>query len=361
MADATMLPPLYQGWVTDVLDGPLPTERRATCHACVMCKGPNGEVPAAAYTFDPRIKCCNYTPFLPNFLVGRILADEGLPVEVGRTALRERIARGVGVSPLGVGRTPGNEAMHKASVSAHGRAVSLKCPYYVDTDGSCGIWKHRNGVCTTWFCKHERGTVGREFWTAIRELLTAIEQALARWCLLELDFDVARVPTTHMRPGEPEAGTLDVNALDGQADPVAQAFLWGAWAGREEAFYERCAALVADLSWADIQRIAGPDVALFAKSARQVYATLSDDSVPGRLRLGQLSVLAMGADGAYVVTDSPFDPVGVPALLLTALHYFDGGPTEEAFLALSEERGLALDQTLLRAMLDYRVLMGVPG
>jgi hypothetical protein len=69
----------------------------------------------------------------------------------------------------------------------------------------------------------------------------------------------------------------------------------------------------------------------------------------------------MGADGAYVVTDSPFDPVGVPALLLTALHYFDGRPTEDAFRALSDERGLALDSTLLRAMLDYRVLMGVPG
>jgi hypothetical protein len=102
-------------------------------------------------------------------------------------------------------------------------------------------------------------------------------------------------------------------------------------------------------------------VALFAKSARQVYANLSDESVPGRLRLGQLSVLAMGADGAYVVTDSPFDPVGVPSLLLTALHYFDGRPTEAAFHALSEERGIALDESLLRAMLDYRVLIGVPG
>ena len=343
-----------------MLGGPLPSERRATCHSCVMCVGPSGEIPAAAYTFDPRVKCCSFTPLLPNFLVGRILSDDDPGIAIGRAALERRIREKVAVSPLHVGRAPDNEILHKNAVAAHGRGLALKCPYFVDADGSCGIWRHRNGVCATWFCKHERGAVGREFWSAVRELITAIEQALARWCLVELEVDASRLPTPQVRPGEPDAGPLDVMSLDGQADLQLYTYQWGAWAGREEEFYRLCAQKVSDLGWEGVRRVAGPDVALFARIARQAYDRLADETVPGRLRLGSMQVLAMGVDGAYVLTDSPFDPVGVPSLLLTALHYFDGRPTEEAFKALSDERGIALDPTLLRAMLDYRVLMGVP-
>jgi len=359
----TPLPPLYADWITGILLEAPPPEPRSTCATCAMCVSPQGEIPAATYPFDPAVKCCTYTPVLPNFLVGRALRDPDPDLEHGRRTLRERIARGAAVTPLGLGRPPSVDALHKASLNADGRARAMLCPHYVSESGTCGIWRHRNGVCATWFCKHERGTVGRQFWATVREWLTAVEYTLARWCLLELGVDVGRLPATLVRGGEPDVPVLDAAAMDGHPDPSYQQLLWGDWYGREEAFYLACAEKVDGLGWEDVQRIGGPDVALFARVVAQAWGRLHDEGIPARLQLGQMQVLAVGPDGAIVVTDSPFDPVGVPALLLTALHYFDGRPTEAAFRALAEERGLSLDDRLLRAMLDYRVLVGAgdPG
>lgn len=355
----TPLPSPYAEWIAQVLPEAPPPEPRATCSNCAMCVSATGEVPAAAYPFDPRVKCCTYTPILPNFRVGQVLADEDAAMEHGRRTVRERIARGVSVTPLGLGRSPKVEALHKASLNADGRALAMLCPHFVHEDGSCGIWKHRNGVCATWFCKHERGAVGRQFWTAVREWLTAVEGALARWCLLELDFEVGRLQASLVRGGESEPPPVDAATMDEVPNEAFQQLTWGDWYGREEEFYTRCAEKVAGLSWEDIQRISGPDVALFTRVVRRAWDGMQNEGVPARLQLGHMQVLAVGPEGAIVVTDTPFDPVGIPALLLTALHYFDGRPTEDAFRALAEERGLSLDDRLLRAMLDYRVLVGV--
>ena len=43
----------------------------------------------------------------------------------------------------------------------------------------------RNAVCSTWFCKHERGAVGQRFWHAVRDLLIAVEERVALRCLIE--------------------------------------------------------------------------------------------------------------------------------------------------------------------------------
>ncbi len=359
MSADSPLPPLYARWAAEHLPGPVAPEPRATCATCAMCKGPNGEVPAATYAFDPGVKCCSYCPALPNYLVGRVLADVDPAMARGRASVVDRIRNGVSVSPLGLMRLPTHETLHKASLNADGVSKKLLCPHFVSEDSTCGIWKHRNGVCATWFCKHERGALGRQFWTAVREWFTAIEYALARWCLLELDVEVGRLPAGLVRGGEPPIDVLDAAAMDGRPNEEVQRLLWGSWYGREEAFYIACAERVEALAFADVLRVCGPDVALLSKVVVQAWQRLQVDEVPDRLRLGAMHVLAIGADGAIAVTDSPFDPVGIPALLMSALHYFDGRPTEEALTALAEERGLSLDDRLMRAMLDYRVL--VPG
>ena len=58
------LPPLYAGWVADLLDGPLPHEGEATCEDCAMW--PSAGVPVSAgITFNRETKCCTYIPALP--------------------------------------------------------------------------------------------------------------------------------------------------------------------------------------------------------------------------------------------------------------------------------------------------------
>jgi len=347
--------------MADLLPGPVTPEPRATCSDCVMCPTADGTLPAAAYAFRPDIKCCSYTPELANFLVGGILADEDAATAAGRASVRERIVAGAAVTPLGLGPPPALSMLHRNSMNTHGVSEVLRCPHYVMEGGTCGIWRHRNALCTTWWCKHERGAVGREFWMALNELLTAVEQALARWCLLELDFAVGRLSADLLRSGVVEIGTLGPHDLAGRGDPSVLGMQWGEWAGREEEFYRACAAKVAPLAWRDVAEICGPDVGLFARVALDAWQATQAHEVPARLRLGSIHPLSIGEQGALVVTYSAFDPVAIPALLMTALHYFDGRPTKEAFRALAEERGLQLDDALLETLLDFRVFVGMPA
>jgi len=94
---ASALPPLYETWMARALPGPIPAETRAPCQQCAMCP-PNAGAAAAPSSpdyFNPQTKCCTYLPQLPNFLVGRILADETPEMERGRASVGQRIHKGV--------------------------------------------------------------------------------------------------------------------------------------------------------------------------------------------------------------------------------------------------------------------------
>jgi len=52
------LPPLYAGWIDDLLGGPLPHESEATCEDCAM--RPSGPAAAGALVFAAETKCCTY-------------------------------------------------------------------------------------------------------------------------------------------------------------------------------------------------------------------------------------------------------------------------------------------------------------
>ena len=97
------LPPLYAGWIDDLLDGPLPHESEATCEDCAMWPGA-GSSGAGALAFHPETKCCTYIPSLPNFLVGRIVEDDDPAMAPGRASVEARIDARLGVTPMGIDR-----------------------------------------------------------------------------------------------------------------------------------------------------------------------------------------------------------------------------------------------------------------
>jgi hypothetical protein len=65
----------------------------------------------------------------------------------------------------------------------YGRSERLLCPYWVGGEFSCGVWKDRNHVCRTWFCRLDHGAAGREAWKAVKRTLSAAEQLLAVFCV----------------------------------------------------------------------------------------------------------------------------------------------------------------------------------
>lgn len=177
----TVLTPRYDAWMAELLGELPPQESRATCGNCPMT--------LPGRPFSTSTKCCTFVPDVPNYLVGDILADVAAETSDGRRSMESRIAVGSGVTPLGVFKPQLYALVYDRTArgpsNAFGVGQQLLCPHYQSETGSCGIWTHRNSVCTTWFCRHERGNLGKPFWEAVKDLLTRVETGLAWWCVTE--------------------------------------------------------------------------------------------------------------------------------------------------------------------------------
>lgn len=353
-----MLPPLYDAWLTTLLDGPVPQEAAATCASCAMAP-PDGAVPpAGAEYFDPRLKCCTYVPQLPNFLVGRILRDPDPALAFGRASLLARLSPGRHVSPLGVDAPAAFAALYRdGRDAAFGRAPAFRCPHLVEATDTCGIWRHRQAVCATWFCKFDRGQRGQRFWLAVLDLLRLAERALAMHCVRALAPE-REVRARAIQQGRTAAG-LDAESLGGPVDAEAHASTWGRYAGREREYFEACAAVVDGMSWPDVLAAGGAELALAADAVRDAYRALGHAALPGRLRVAPIQVTPLGPADVRCVGYSGLDPLEVPRALADVLHVFDGRPVAES-LAAAAAAGVDLDRAVLRRLVDFGILEASP-
>jgi len=325
-----------------------------------MC-APDAAAPVSLDFFDPATKCCTYIPSLPNFLIGRILDDASPEAAPGRASIERRIDERVGVTPLGM-QTPRVQALiyEAGSLAAFGRARTLRCPHYrEDAGGACGIWRHRNAVCSTWFCKHVRGATGQRFWQVQEQLLATVERELARWCLVRLDVEpevIARLlPRGTDRRARSE--TLDAAATDRRVDEATFAASWGRWRGRERELYRAAAALVAELDWPEVLRLAGGSGAALARVTRDAHRALLAEDVPERLVAAPLRVIAAGRDHVRVAAYSDLDPLDLPRILFDVLPSFDGRPTADVLRAIRVDKRLNVQTALVRRLVDFGVLV----
>ena len=275
--------------------------------------------------------------------------------------MERRIDARIGVTPIGLLRPPVQALLYRHGMpSGFGRAVSLRCPHYrAEAGGACGIWRHRNGVCSTWFCKYGRGATGETFWHALEQLLAIIERDLTRWCLLEIGVDSAVLARLLPRGADRgvDGGGLDAEGLDGAVSAETYSALWGTWQGRERELFRRAAALVNELSWTDVSRIGGASVDAFARVVVDAHRRRGDDGLPARLAVGAFQTIAVGRERVRVMTYNPYDPLELPRLLVDVLPYFDGRPTAETLRRIRAERGINVQPDLVRRLVDFRVLI----
>jgi hypothetical protein len=355
------LTPMQTAWMSQILDGPIPAETRATCDDCTMCS----HVTPGAESFNPETKCCTFSPELANFLVGQVLADEDPAGAVGRASVQARIAAGIAVTPLGLLPPAVDRVLYRfGSARGFGQARAMRCQHYVEEGGLCGIWRHRNGICATWFCKHVRGEAAWIFWERVKDLLSAIEDDLARWCLLELGIGqaaLARLFPPSRERAAPQSFDLTLADIEHRSDPDRSRALWGTWAGRETEFFCECARLVDGIDVAKIVGRCGPDIRVRVELVRSTWQRLREPEPPARLRVGQLQVIRMDPGTCRVVTYSGFDPVEMPRTLFDVLHHFDGRPTAEAQRAIRDAGGPELTAGLVLKMADFGVLVADGG
>ena len=299
-----------------------------------------------------RVKCCTYAPTLPNFLVGEILADRSEEAAKGRRAVLAFIHRGYGVSPFGLLPSRATHARYDSIVKSDtfGFTDDVECPFYrSDSTATCGIWAHRNAVCATWFCKHERGYVGQLFWLRLRDVLSAAESAVQHRCVLDLAPDPVALS---LASTSTHAGT-QLNTLE---DPLERARVWGNWLGREEAFYEACAEQARQLSWPDVLALGGASLEFLVRLCVQAETELREPVIPSELRLAKLESVMFDKQTVRVCTYIDCDPVFLPAALFQALHSFDGGPVSAVLQELADA-GIQIDEDLLQQLVDFQILV----
>jgi Fe-S-cluster containining protein len=352
------LPSLYAAWVHELLQGEVPEEPLATCDNCAMADNGGGLPQVTSLFFHPSLKCCTYLPELANFLVGRVLSDHSPDSAAGRATIEARILKGIAVTPLGLQVDARSRALYSGSIGAgsFGRSHVLRCPHLLE-NGRCGIWRHRESVCTTWFCKYQRGALGFEFWQSLRELLKTIEQALALWCLLELDFPDACLQQLLQSSVQSHPHDISIHDLEQQVDPSHQKMIWGEWLGREEELYSCCAHLVDSLTWSDVLAIGGPQLRARTQLLIRSYNALLSSDIPDRLTVGALKLVQISSASVNVSSYSDFDTVKMNRALYEALPFFDGRPVEEARQQIREEKGISVSLAIVRKLIDRRILV----
>jgi hypothetical protein len=348
------LPPLYAAWIDDLLGAPIPTETNATCDSCAMVVPDNA---AGDTGYSPATKCCTFVPELWNFLVGGVLLDEHADAVRGRATVEGRIDRGVAVTPLGLGRPSTYKLLYDGSPQSFGQSRALLCPHYLPEEGGlCGVWRHRESTCTTFFCKFVRGAVGKDFWEHLHQLLRAAEESVAAWCLLELGVDHGVLARLFRPDRQRQAVRMTGQDMDGEPNAADLRIVWGKWRGREREFYRECARLVAPLTWADIVRIGGAELTVYARLTQVAHARLISDAIPEQPVTALVQITPRGPSRIRLATYSGMDALEVPAVVGAILPYFDGRPTAEALADIRRTEGVNVDPKLVRKLTDFGVL-----
>jgi hypothetical protein len=356
---ASSLPPLYAGWIDALLGAPIPAETNATCRDCAMLVPPPERASDDA-GYDPATKCCTYLPVLWNFLVGGVLLDDTAVSARGRASVEARLDAGVAATPLGLQAPPVSRLLYKMAPGAFGHSKAMRCPHYLDAEGGlCGVWRHRESTCATWFCKHARGATGKEFWSQLHQLLVTAEQAVSAWCLLELGLDEGALDRLYRpyRVQRPRAVTG--RDVDGEPDPADVRAAWGTWRGRERELYRECARLVATLEWADVAHMGGSEIDVYARLTRRAYDRLVSDDVPEHVETALVQITPRANNRARLATYSDTDALDVPATVAAILPYFDGRSTADVLEEIRSRDRLRIDPSLVRKLTDFGVLRAV--
>jgi Fe-S-cluster containining protein len=348
----SLLPGLYQPLLPEAFDTLAPAEPKATCSNCAMCPPKDAPPPTADVTyFRPDAKCCTYEPRLPSYLVGAILADERPDLAEGRRRVRAKIAARIGATPQWLAPSGKREVLMGAAWrNAFGRSQALLCPYYEREGGLCTIWRHREAVCSTFFCKYDAAADGEQFWRSVRSLVGYVERILS--------LHVTRALIPGYEP--PVERGLTIEELEDRApsDADYQA-LWGSSVGREEDLYLQAYERVRSLDRQGFKAIlADEEYAKRSAAMTAAHARLTSPALPLRLTL-RPDLAARPAEGGMLVTTySRYEPLLLTEALYEVVQAFGGeGTVAEVRERLLRDEGIDVPEELLHGLHQYRVLV----
>jgi Fe-S-cluster containining protein len=341
----------FGAWLPALFEHPLPDERRAACEHCSMCAPAGGdEVLEGRGLFNPAVKCCTYQPALASFAVGALFSDSRPELDEGRRRVRARIAEQHGVYPSGVQGPSAYWLRYRAKPDGFGRAEELRCPYY--DAGRCTVWQLRDAVCSTYFCKFDRGVEGKIFYDALRDYLVTLSDVLVVHAMLELGFAPASAAV-------PASTAVSPDEIEGQPlSEQAYAQRWQHYRGREEEYFRAAHELVSRLGPSEVETLGGARLSARLQQLESAYNELVAPRVPTQLtRNPSLRVINEPTGGYLLEGYSPMDLSRVGPQVYHALDAFDGRPTEDVLASLEAEGKPKPSAGLLRSLYHHRVLV----
>lgn len=350
------LPAFYRTRVSELMQREIPDETKATCDDCAMCDTERA-VPAVdgiSRLFRTDVKCCTYHPKLPNYLVGSLLTDGSAEMAEGQRRVRDKITQRIGLSPLWLRPSAKYRLLYDQARNAFGRSEALRCPYFATETGGCTIWRHREAVCSTYFCRYEKGKDGHLMWMQVKAYLALLEAQLTRYA-------VHVIMPSFIIEGRDGGDTSVLSAQDLDdlpLDTAAHARMWGEWAGREEEFYVRCFEVVSALDAAGVEKLLGLDgtLSLAVLGHRQQLAT--SEAIPEKLTWNTNAAVRWLPDGSVALGSySDLDALALDGEAYAMLIAFDGTKsTSEVRAQLRRDKQSDLSDSVLMALYRHRIL-----
>ncbi len=348
-------PPIYKSILSEIFDEPTIVEARATCDNCEMCD--KGTMPSSvnAVFFGKDLKCCTYHPSLPNYLVGSVLEDDDF--KEGQRRLRKAIESRIGITPYWIGPSNKWELLYNASSSsAFGRSPALRCPYFTE-DGRCSIWRHRETVCSTFYCKFVYGAAGSLFWKTLKTYFCYVEEMLAAYAARSIDPEVREPPNSSKLTRE--------ELEDRPPRDELYASWWKTWVGKEEEFYRKCREKVAELTREQFVKIIDdqPRGKALLKDVVDKYKALKNQKMPERAALNT-KMRSLPVTNGFVVTTpyNPYDSRFVEKDLWDVLKKFSFDETVvEVREKLAKDDGIEFEDALLDELALHGIMVGPPA
>jgi hypothetical protein len=348
------IPPFYHRFLPTFFEKEIPAEIFARCGNCPMTASDRKEMESElSRPFSPETKCCTFIPRLPNFFAGAVFTDK--ETKTGRDLLRIRIGRKQGIFPQGIYPDKKYRLLYEfGRKNGFGKSSLLKCPYFIQGEFNCSLWKYRESICSTWFCKYLGAETGRVFWYEMRDFFKLIQEKMVEHAIRELGLTVI--------PPYGDDEQLSVEDLD-DLPMHRQEYQrrWQHWEGREEAFYIRCFEIISRKKVHDFNLIIGSEYRERMNSLEEKFHRMVsfpeilqvnpeyvlEEAIPDKYRLRLRSWI----DRNDTVITYAFD---VPKSVIDT---FRGGKnTAYALNELSEKSGIQLGKDLIIALFQHGIL-----
>lgn len=351
------LPELYFQFLPEIFSKEIPAEIFTDCQNChMLCNSRSDLGSEASRPFAPDTKCCTFIPQFSNYLAGAVFADNDPSLDEGRKKLRETIKSRKGIFPHGIYPTKKYSILYElGKAEGFGKSLTLKCPYFLEGKFNCGLWKYREAVCATWFCKHLAQQSGHLFWNSVTKCLKYIEE-----CLIAYILKKEKLPVIHPYGENKNISYEDLDELPLKNDEYS--YRWGIWEGKEEEFYIRSYQYFISLTNEDFLNLMGINFQILLDEVQEKYDALME--IPEIMLADPSHVLPEIKNGTYRIelktwierNDSYIThAIDFPSVVIDT---FDGELSTTKVLEIIEKNyGIIVGKDILIALYQHGILV----